>query len=190
MVETRPRQPDLATLRLRLRRLRPADAALLSLYGSDARIARMTRSIPHPYPPGLAEAFVARALAPGAQERVWALDTGADCENGLIGTISLKSREPHAAEVGYWVAPAFWGTGYAGEAVEALAAFAAAEGRAALTAQVFQDNLASVKVLTRAGFAYDRADEAYSLGRGAVVPTFRYRKALGEARARRQGAGS
>ena len=30
------------------------------------------------------------------------------------------------AEIGYWVAPAFWGTGYASEAVEAVVGFAAA----------------------------------------------------------------
>ena len=177
MIETCARESQLTTSRLRLRALRPADAALLALYGSDPRVACMTSAIPHPYPPGAAEVYIARARAPDAAEQVWALDTGADRENGLVGLITLKPQAGEA-EVGYWVAPALWGVGYAGEAVEAVAGFAAREGCAALTAQVFQDNLPSVKVLTRAGFAFAGTGETYSLGRGAVVPTFCYRRAL------------
>ena len=60
------------------------------------------------------------------------------------------------AEIGYWVAPAFWNTGYASEAVEALVgACRRGRGWRELAAEVFQDNPASARVLTRAGFAYD-----------------------------------
>ena len=111
-------QVDIATPRLRLRGLQPRDAALIALHASDARVAQHDRVIPHPYPPGLAESFVERARAPGARDRVWALDAGEEGENGLIGLIALKPRGDGEAEIGYWVAPAFWGTGYAGEAVE------------------------------------------------------------------------
>ena len=54
---------DIATERLRLRRFRPSDAALVQLCASDRRVAWMTERVPHPYPPGLAEAFVARVAA-------------------------------------------------------------------------------------------------------------------------------
>jgi RimJ/RimL family protein N-acetyltransferase len=172
-------QAELATQRMRLRRLRPADAALIGLYASDERVARMTMSIPHPYPPGAAEAFVDRALAPGARDRIWALDTGADGENGLIGLISLKPRGEGVAEIGYWVAPAFWNAGYASEAVEGLVALAERSGLRALTAEVFQDNPASARVLTRARFVYEGEGETFSLARNAVVPTFRYSRPLG-----------
>ncbi len=175
-------QRDLHAPRLRLRRLVPADAAVIHLYASDLRVARMTTSIPHPNPPGSAEAFVARVRGAGARETVWALDTGADDENGLIGLISLKLRAAGEAEVGYWVAPAFWNAGYAGEAVEAVVQEAERQGLAALTASVFQDNLASARVLTRAGFAYVGEGEAHSVARGAMVPTFLYRRGSGAAR--------
>jgi RimJ/RimL family protein N-acetyltransferase len=174
-------QPVLTTARLRLRPLLRADAALIELYASDPRVARMTTRIPHPYPPGTAEAFVARALAPGGNETVWAMDTGADGENGIVGIIALECREPGAAEIGYWVAPAFWNTGYASEAVAAIAAHAAAAGLGELRAQVLQDNLASAKVLSRDGFLYVGDGETYSVARGAVVPTFLYRLPLGPA---------
>lgn len=176
---TIPAQPEIATPRLRLRPLRAADAGLIALYVSDLRVAGTTASIPHPYPPGLAEGFIERTRAPGAAETVWAMDAGEDDENGLIGCISLKRREAGVAEIGYWVAPAFWGTGYASEAVEGLAAWAADEGLAALTAVVMQENAASIKVLTRAGFAYEGEAEMHSLALGRMVPSFRYRKVLG-----------
>ena len=63
-------------------------------------------------------------------------------------------------------------------------AHAAASGWRELTAGVFQDNPASARVLTRAGFGYEGEGEVYSLARGAMVPSFRYRRLLdaGEAR--------
>lgn len=171
-------QPDLITTRLRLRRLAPADAALIHLYASDARVATMTTSIPHPNPEGASEAFVARVTAQGSRETVWALDVGEAGGNGLIGLISVKPAVDGSAELGYWVAPAFWNAGYAREAVEAIVPEMGRQGWEALTAEVFQDNVASARVLTRAGFSYEGEGEVYSVARGAMVPTFRYRRDL------------
>jgi RimJ/RimL family protein N-acetyltransferase len=181
MTDVTLRQPELTTPRLRLRPLRPKDAAQIALHCSDARVARMTARIPHPYPPGTAEALIDRTLAGRGGETVWAIDSGDDDANGLIGMMGLIPREDGAAEVGYWVAPAVWGAGYAGEALEAVKAHAAATGVPALEAQVFQDNVASVRVLIRAGFAYVGEGEGHSVARGGMVPTFRYRLDLGPA---------
>jgi RimJ/RimL family protein N-acetyltransferase len=170
-------QPELATPRLRLRRLAPADAALIGLYASDAKVARMTGAIPHPYPPGAAETFVAHMLSPAARDTVWALDTGADGENGLIGLIGMR-RHGGEARIGYWVASAFWAAGYASEAVEAMVGHASALGLKALEAEVFQDNLASARVLARTGFTLEGEGETHSVARGGMVPTFRYRREL------------
>ena len=92
----------------------------------------------------------------------------------------LRLDAPGSARLGYWLAPAFWGTGYASEATEGVVGFARAAGFRALTARVFQDNPASVKVLLHAGFAYVDDGEVYSLARGTMVPTHNYRLALGE----------
>ncbi len=168
-------QPELLTPRLRLRPLRLADAGLIALYSGNEKLARMTAVIPHPYPPGLAESFVERNLSFGATLTTWALDTGADDENGLVGLISLKPLADGESELGYWVASAFWGTGYAGEAVAAVVDWARTQGLRALVANVFQDNAASIRVVTRAGFSYEGETEVHSLARGAMVPSFRYR---------------
>ena len=93
-----------------------------------------TELIPHPYPPGAAEAFIERVTAPGVAGQTWALDTGDDAGNGLVGLIGLRPKGEGVAEIGYWVAPAFWNTGYAGEAVDGLVAHAAGSGWRELTA--------------------------------------------------------
>lgn len=179
MSETMTHPPILAAERLRLRPLRPSDAGLVALYASDARVARMTAEIPHPYPPGAAEAFIERVRSPRSRETVWAMDTGDDDENGLVGIISVRRRDAGVGELGYWVAPAFWGTGYASEAVEAVARWATEAGLQTLVAEVVQDNAASAKVLVRDGFAYVGDGEVHALARGAMVPTFRYRREVG-----------
>ena len=186
MSETILQPVDIATERLRLRRFRPSDAALVELMASDRRVAWMTERVPHPYPPGVAAGFVDRVAAGTADEIGWAIDTDLgsdDVENGLIGTIMLRlvgqpEAEGRSARVGYWLAPAFWGTGYATEALGAIVGFAREAGFDALTARVFQDNPASVKVLMHAGFAYVDDGEVYSLARDAMVPTHNYRLAL------------
>jgi RimJ/RimL family protein N-acetyltransferase len=183
MSDAHTRQPELPTARLRLRPLRPSDAGLVALYCSHPEVARMTTSIPHPYPPGLAEGYVERVLAGRSGRTVWALDTADEGRNGLVGLISLKPGPDGAAEIGYWVAPAFWGAGYGSEALEAVVARAREEGHGALIAQAFQDNLAAVKVLTRARFAFEGEGSIYSVARADMVPTFRYRLTLGESAA-------
>jgi RimJ/RimL family protein N-acetyltransferase len=187
MSDTFLQPADIVSGRLRLRRFRPADAALVELMASDGRVAWMTERVPHPYPPGLAAGFVERVSRGTSDEIGWAIDTetggGEAVENGLIGTIMLRiEAQPDSkagtARVGYWLAPAFWGTGYATEALAGVVGFARAAGFRTLTARVFQDNPASVKVLLHAGFAYVDDGETYSLARGTMVPTHNYRLAL------------
>lgn len=174
---------EILTDRLRLRPLRPTDAALVELYASDIRVARMTERIPHPYPPGLAESFVDRMTSGAPGEVCWAIEIqaepGSTAEaNALIGTIVLRFGPEGSARIGYWVAPAFWNTGYASEAVEAVIAHAPAFGLGEVTARVSQDNAAAVRVLIHAGFSYVDDGESYSLGRGGVMATHNYRREI------------
>ena len=109
------------TDRFDLRPLRRSDQGMIAHYGSDARLARMTVTIPHPLPPGTAEAFVSRVLTPGSFERVWIVDgTKADGPE-FMGLIALECFEGSGqCELSYWVAPPFWNTGIASDAVRAL----------------------------------------------------------------------
>jgi len=178
-IESVTGQPVLTTERLVLRPLQRSDKGLLDFYAGDARVARMTTSIPHPLPPGASDAFVNRALSRERREDVWALDGTRSGLGELVGVIGLERMEeaPAQSEIGYWVAPAFWNTGLASEAVTALLA-ANPHGSATIFASVFQDNPVSARVLTNAGFEYLGDAEAFSVARGAPVPTWTYLRRL------------
>jgi RimJ/RimL family protein N-acetyltransferase len=172
-------QPVIPAERLVLRPLQRSDIGLLDLYAGDERVARSTTSIPHPLPPGASEAYVDRALSPRRREDVWALDGTPAGLGELVGVIALERMEgaERQSEIGYWVAPALWNTGLASEAVGALLA-ANPHGAATIFASVFQDNPVSARVLTNAGFEYLGDAEAWSVARGALVPTWTYLKRL------------
>jgi RimJ/RimL family protein N-acetyltransferase len=94
-----------------------------------------------------------------------------------MGLISLTRLDRNQSEVGYWVAPAFWNTHIASDAVEALVAANPLQNDA-MFASVFHDNPASAKVLTNTGFVYLGDAETYCLARDAAVPTWTYSRKL------------
>lgn len=165
------------TKRLTLRPLRQSDVGLIANYGADERLARMTTTIPHPYPPGAAEAFVARVTSEDCNENVWAMDATGTGLAELVGLISLDQMDRNQAEIGYWVAPVAWNTGLATEAVEAIIA-ANPLGNDVIFASVFQDNPASGRVLTNAGFNYIGDAESFSVARNAKVATWTYSRCM------------
>lgn len=170
-------QPLIETPRVDLRPLRRSDMGMIEMYASDERVARMTTSIPHPLPPGASEAFVTRAMSEDRTEDVWAMDGTRGGGPEVMGLIGLERMDRNQSEVGYWVAPAFWNTGLASDAVQALVE-ANPMDNDTMFASVFQDNPASARVLTNCGFGYIGDAESYSPARGAQVPTWTYLKQL------------
>ncbi len=170
-------QPVIETERFDLRPLRRSDKGLIEMCGGDARVARMTTSIPHPLPPGAAEAFIARAVAPDRDEDVWAMDGTKSGGSEIMGVISLQRMDRNQSEVGYWVAPIYWNTGLASDAVGALVA-ANPLGNDTMFASVFQDNPASARVLIHCGFEYLGDAESFSVARDSTVPTWTYSRKL------------
>ena len=75
--------------------------------------------------------------------------------------------------MGYWVAPAYWNTGLASDAVQALVTANPFQDKT-MFASVFQDNPASARVLMHCGFEYLGDAESYCVARTAVVPTWTY----------------
>ena len=175
---TIPTQSVIEAERFILRPLRRSDAGLIALYTADKRVAEGTRAIPHPLPPGAAENFIARSLTEGRAEDVWALDGSAHGLAEVLGVVSLTRIEDGQSEVGFWVGPGFWNTGFASEAVAALIGANPHRART-LLAEVFQDNPGSARVLTHNGFDYLGDAESWSVARNARVPTWTYVKKLG-----------
>jgi RimJ/RimL family protein N-acetyltransferase len=137
----------------------------------------MTTTISHPLPPGAAEAYIAQAMKQGRDEVVWAMDATEMGGGELMGLISLQQMDRGQSEIGYWVAPAMWNTGFASEAVRALVQANPLDNQT-IFASVFQDNPGSARVLTNAGFDYLGDAEAFSVARNAKVATWTYLKRL------------
>lgn len=175
--------PDtIETERLTLRRPRASDAGPISMYAGDRRVAEMLERVPHPYPPGAAEAFVARALKDGTPEHVWVMDAVKIDGPEFIGVISLI-RKTEGVTLGYWVGPPFWNTGYASEAAQAVVDVARSAGIGALEAEVVEGNDPSAHVLVNAGFREIGARETYGVALGRMLTMRRFRLEAADDRA-------
>jgi 8-oxo-dGTP diphosphatase len=157
----------LETERLRLRRLTLADADAIARLVGDWDIIKNLSDAPYPYPPGLAQRWIVSTKR-GIDERMdYALAVAPKGEDGPVGAILLRQsqREPQllgrparlprgkSAEIGYWIGRAFWGRGYAREAVKRMLAFAFDElGLDRVWGAVLLGNEASCRVLAAAGF--------------------------------------
>ena len=150
ILEPITQQAVIETERYQLRPLQVSDAGLIALHTGDLRVARMTSSIPHPLPPGTTEAFIARCQSAERSEDAWAIDATKSGGAELLGVIGLKHVDDEACELGYWVAPQFWNSGIASEAVQALIEVNPLRCKT-FFATVFQGNAASARVLTNCG---------------------------------------
>ncbi|SFR39033.1 Protein N-acetyltransferase, RimJ/RimL family [Yoonia tamlensis] len=171
-------QETITAERFVLRPCRKSDAGLIAMYAADERVARGTRSIPHPLPPGTIEAMIDRASAADRSEDIWVIDGSAHGHVEALGVITLERMDRNQSEIFYWIAPAFWNTGLASEAVRALIAANPHQAKT-IFAEAFQDNPGSARVLTNCGFDYLGDAEAFSVARNATVPTWTYTLKVG-----------
>ncbi len=143
----------LDSARLLLRRPEATDAAAVRALAGDAEVARYTARIPHPYPDDAAASWIERARRPLAESGELELVIQGKEPAELVGGISLVLDGPNAGEIGYYLGRAHWGHGYAGEAVSALAQFAARHLQLErLFATVHTENTRSARVLIGCGF--------------------------------------
>lgn len=163
--------PKGVTPRLNLRAPTAADAPAMAHLVDDIDIARMTTSIPHPYPPDAAEGFIERmSRVDRGRERLFALEAA---DEGFVGLLGFHPNEADAPELGYWLGRPFWGRGYMTEAVCAALIWAGGEwGKRFIMAGHFADNPASGQVLIKAGFLYTGdVFPRFSFARGEEAPT-------------------
>lgn len=161
MIEASVRSPRIATARLLLRELWFNDARAVARSVGDRRVARQLVHVPSPYTTSLARRWIRSRVEWWPLGRGVALAITARDEPAiLLGAVSLRTRRrpresarsPGAAELGYWLAPAAWGRGYATEATAALVEFGFRTlGLARIDAQVFTGNTASMRVLEKLG---------------------------------------
>ena len=138
------------TERLLLRPGWAEDAPALTQAMADEMIVRNLASAPWPYRLRDAEAFLAKPRDPVLPSMLVFERTGG--EPRLVGACGLGRRPSGAIEMGYWIARAHWGQGFATEACTALLDIARTLGLQQIEGSHFIDNPASGRVLEKLGF--------------------------------------
>jgi [ribosomal protein S5]-alanine N-acetyltransferase len=163
-------QPTLRTKRLILRPFNQEDAPALHALVSAPEIAATTQRIPHPYPRGLAEKWIAGhgELFDSGSGVIFAIVHRR--EAALVGCVGLGcDGENRSAELGYWIGVPFWNRGYATEAARMVLAFGFAYfGLHAIKSSHFASNPASGRVMEKIGMRYEgrRREHVFKEGRG------------------------
>ncbi len=143
--------------RVHLTELRASDRAALLNYLNEADIHRFTCRIPYPYTDAAFDEWseiVASATERFGEPINWAIR---DRDESLIGGIGFDNLiKGHRAEIGYWLAKPYWGQGIMSSVVGSACEIAVSHWQLTrITAIVFEDNLASVRVLEKNGFAHE-----------------------------------
>jgi L-fuculose-phosphate aldolase len=150
------RRPTLRTERLILRPFHPDDAPAVRRLAGTREVADNTLTIPHPYPPGEAERWIA-THAPAHENGelvIFAITTDAD---GLVGAVGLKlTGDAGIAELGYWIGVPYWGHGYATEAAREVVRYGFERlALQRIQARAFSRNPASTRVLQKIGMRHE-----------------------------------
>lgn len=137
-----------------IRKWHPEDkAALAGLLNNKRILDNLRDGIPYPYTERDAEAYIRSARSADADRNFFfAIEAG----GRLVGSVGIVRRDNihcRTAELGYYVGEAFWGRGCATEAVrQACTRVFQETDIVRIFAEPFAHNLASCRVLEKAGF--------------------------------------
>ena len=165
------------TERLLLRPGWAEDAPALARAIADEAVVRNLATAPWPYGLADAEAFLASPNDPALPR--FLITERTDDAPRLIGACGLGRRSSGNVELGYWIARAHWGRGFATEAGRVLVEIARTLKLPRLEASHFVNNPASGRVLDKLGFiATGLSADRYSCARGGDAVSRLYRLSL------------
>lgn len=165
---------EIQLARCTVRSWRPEDAVSLAKYANDREIWLNLRDrFPHPYTLEDAERFILSALSQDPEDRfAIAIDGEAV---GSIGFMIGTDVERISAEIGYWLARAYWGRGIMSEALEAVTRYAIeAMSLTRVFALPFAHNPASARVLEKAGYQLEGRLRRAAIKEGRIIDQLLY----------------
>jgi ribosomal-protein-alanine N-acetyltransferase len=155
-------RPELETERLVLRRWQPGDRAPFAAMNADPQVME---HFPAPLTPEESDALVDRIETGFARDGygLWALETKDDGTFIGFTGLALQTFPAHftpAVEVGWRLARAAWGRGYASEAARAAIDFGfGTVGLDEIVSMTAATNVRSQRVMQRIGMTRDPADD-------------------------------
>jgi len=157
-----------------LRPFRATDVDSLASVANDRDIWLNLRDrFPHPYRRAHAEAFIAHCESQEAPTNL------AICVDdravGSIGVVPGTDIERVNAEIGYWIGKPYWGRGIATDALRAMTRHAIDQyGLTRVFAIPFVDNVASIRVLEKAGFVREGLMRRSAIKDGVIRDQYLY----------------
>ena len=135
-----------------VRHWRMTDAEALVRHADNVNVARQLRDrFPHPYTRANARFFL-KAAKSAAEPSNLAIEVDGEAA-GAIGNVPGMDVERYSAEIGYWLGESYWGRGVATEALLLVTEHVFTTANLLrLFALPFADNLASARVLVKAGY--------------------------------------
>jgi len=147
---------------------------------AEKQIHDQTLNIPFPYTEADADWWLTQVAEESKKQGRsvnWAIRSPDGRLIGGIGFHGLQVGKTHKAELGYWLAKPWWGKGIMTEAVQKITDFAFADlGLIRITANVFQFNTASARVLEKAGFCLEGHFRKHYLKNGKIFDGLLYAK--------------
>lgn len=146
---------QIITPRLVLRPYEVSDIPAIVRGLNNWNVARWLGRVPHPYVPRHARGWVAYSRRLRDKGKDFTLGFARrDGRGEIIGAVGVHNLLEQRQPCGYWLAEPHWGKGYTSEAVQALlSALFEFKPEARPVATALPDNLASINVLQKAGFA-------------------------------------
>jgi RimJ/RimL family protein N-acetyltransferase len=153
-------------LRCLVRSWRTADADAIVRHANNANVASQLRDrFPHPYTRQHALQFLQMATSEPTETNL-AIEVDGQAVGG-VGFVPGSDVERFSAEIGYWLGERLWGRGIATEAVVLVTAYTFDQlNLLRLFALPFADNLASRRVLQKAGYECEAILHASSVKAG------------------------
>ena len=157
-----------------IRPWRMEDAESLARYANNRKIWLAVRDrFPHPYTINDAHEFLRKAVTEQPTEK-FSIEVEAAAVGG-IGVHLGQDVHRHTATLGYWLGEEFWGRGIMTEAVAALSDYSFRNfPLRRICAEVFANNPASVRLLEKAGFAFEARLKNNVIKDGEVLDSLLY----------------
>ena len=157
-----------------VRSWRATDLESLVLYANNRNIWINVRDrFPYPYTRRDGQEFI-RLASRSDPETMFAIAVNGEAIGG-IGFMLQADVDRMSAEIGYWLGEPFWGRGITSESVVAVTQHAIRKhGLTRVFAVPFASNLASCRVLEKAGYVLEARLRRSAIKDGVIIDQLQY----------------
>ena len=159
--------PTLRSAKVILSPFTLADATVVQRYAGAPEVARTTLNVPHPYPDGAAEKWIASHLLQYL-EKMNAVFAIRSPLGDLYGAINLRLQmHDQLGEMGYWIGVPFWNKGICTDAARRLIQFGFEDlGLNKIHARHLGGNAGSGRVMDKCGMTKEGVLRQHAMKNG------------------------